>query len=464
MRLILIIITFVAGSTVQAQFLTQSAEGKGTLPLPLNGAGISVDIGKTEIAFGLNNYGKVISNARKKWFYGLNLAGKNSDGLGSLFNSGEIVPEGSLLGFTGFSFSNNTCLDVLYDSSVKKLIDSLKDYANYFTREYYPDSLRMAVGKLVFKKVKDVATRDSLLNDIQNNLSNLVKTDWEDYFKNYKPDCSKFQSPDECKGFLESLSKQIDGVAKHFGEEYGKLLDKHIKETESANIAFARKHHVMRFTGFLMGGISARSFKRYLGLSMPDFSKSFQDTLYRGGNFGIGLNFQFREIWLGITYAYNKTDNFSQLSSKDYTIRTVDTSGSTSFIQEKKVTAYPGKYARVEINELNIDLLFSIKMDATDTARILINPYLRANLFSRDTAFLKNTTNLGLGAYFLGKNRKFIGGLYVELPDVNNNREKAKPAEEQNIRSPFKKLSFGIITKFNISSFFNFTNRARKPD
>jgi hypothetical protein len=264
--------------------------------------------------------------------------------------------------------------------------------------------------------------------------------------------------------FLDSLLKYTNNVTKYFIKKHEKLLKKQVKETDSANTDFARQHHVLRFTGFLMGGIRARSFKRYLGLSSPDFSKSFQDTLYRGGNFGLGLNFQFREIWLGITYAYNNTDNFSQLTSKDYTIRTVDTAGSTSFIQEKKVTAYPGKYARVEVNELNIDLLFSIKMDATDTARILINPYLRANLFSRDTAFLRNTTNLGLGAYFLGKNRKFIGGLYVELPDVNNNREKAKPAEEQNIRPPFKRLSFGIITRFNISSVFNFSNRARKPD
>ena len=115
------------------------------------------------------------------------------------------------------------------------------------------------------------------------------------------------------------------------------------------------------------------------------------------------------------------------------------------------------------MNELNVDLIIDFKLKG-DTSRILVNPYLRASLFSRDTAYIKNYTNLGLGLYFLGRKRKFIGGLYVELPDINNNAEKAKPEDEIHIQPPFKKLSFGIVTKFNISSFFNFTNRAAKPD
>ena len=100
----------------------------------------------------------------------------------------------------------------------------------------------------------------------------------------------------------------------------------------------------------------------------------------------------------------------------------------------------------------------------SDTSRILASLYLRSSLFSRDTAYLKNYTNIGTGLYFINKKGKFLGGLYVELPDINNNVEKAKPQDEINIRPPFKKLTFGIVIKFNISSIFDWSNRPAKPD
>lgn len=99
-----------------------------------------------------------------------------------------------------------------------------------------------------------------------------------------------------------------------------------------------------------------------------------------------------------------------------------------------------------------------------DTSRLITNLYFRGNLASRDTAYLKNISSFGVGFYFLGKKSKFLGGLYVELPDIKNNIEKAKPESERNIRKPFKKLTFGITTRFSLGSIFGWTNRPRKPD
>jgi hypothetical protein len=449
---------------LSAQFLTQSAEGKGTIPLPLDGLGVSADIGKSEIVFGLNNYSKVFSSLKAKTFYGINLAGKNSEGLANLFSAGEIVPEGSLLGFLGRSWNNNKKIDSLYQKNPD--LSALKVYFDQMDTiqlKYYPDSIYRAFAKHL-EIISDDSIRSAVREELTRRLNLVQSTKWPETIEKYKPIIEKRFPCCDVIDFVDAFADEAKESIKYYTEQYS-LLQKNIKiKREEINNAFNKKHHVMRFTAFVMGGIRARSFKRFIGLSTPDFSKSFQDTLYRGGNIGLGLNFQFREIWLGISYGYNNTDNFSELSSKEYTLKTVDTAGSRSMVQEKKVTAYPGKYAGVEINELNIDLMFSIRLDKTDTARLLINPYLRANLFSRDTAYLKNVTNIGVGAFFLGKKRKFMGGLYVELPDVSNNREKAKPAEEQNIRPPFKRLSFGIITRFNISSVFNFSNRARKPD
>jgi len=159
---------------------------------------------------------------------------------------------------------------------------------------------------------------------------------------------------------------------------------------------------------------------------------------------------QVADYWLGVTYSYINGDNFPSLRSKDYTLRTTNTAGNQTLIDEQKITAYPGKYSRVETNQLNIDWVAGYRL--ADTSRLLVNLYLRRSLASRDTGLLKNYTNIGAGFYFVNKKRNFLGGLYVELPDVNNNFEKGKPVDDLNIKSPFQKLLFGIVAKFSLSS------------
>ncbi len=119
-------------------------------------------------------------------------------------------------------------------------------------------------------------------------------------------------------------------------------------------------------------------------------------------------------------------------------------------LDEKKITGYSGKYGAVEVNNFNADIVFRLKLDDEDRSHLLINPYMRATLFSRDTSLMVNKTNLGAGFYFM--QGKFLGGFYVELPDVNNNAEKMKPTDEQNLRQPLQRLSFGIVTKINLKT------------
>ena len=82
-------------------------------------------------------------------------------------------------------------------------------------------------------------------------------------------------------------------------------------------------------------------------------------------------------------------------------------------------------------------------------------PYLQSNLFSRNKLILPNTTNIGCGFYFFKNTGKFLGGFYTELADVKNSFEKMKPEEEQNLRTPLKRLSFGIVAKMTIGSFLD---------
>ena len=111
MRYLPILFLALFAINANGQFYTQSAEGKSSIPLPLNGIGIGVDIGKSEVAFGVNNYAKVLDSRSRKfkdnYFLGMNLSAKNEDGLAKLFSSGDIVPAGNFLGFFGWSWSDN---------------------------------------------------------------------------------------------------------------------------------------------------------------------------------------------------------------------------------------------------------------------------------------------------------------------------------------------------------------------
>lgn len=455
-----LILVFLLLSTLfsKAQFVTQTANGKGSIPLPLKGLGVSVDVGKAEIAFGLNNYGRVFDSIKNSFFLGVSITGKNSEGLSNLFSSGDIVAEGNASGLVGYSISNNKNILKEYDtSSIYRTIRLQRDSLDTLIRKIYPDTFLIIVkskGNLISNPVQ----RQIVINELSEKIKKADLNTFGDLLLNYRA------NDNDLKNYMLSVITDHKVLLTNITVRYEAIQNRIKDRLPEKNAIFAKSVTPWRLSIFSQGGIKARSFKRYLGTALPDFNKSFKDTLYRGGFFGLGVNFQIKDFTFGVSYSYSYTDNFANLTSKDYTIRTTDNSNSQQLIQEKKLTAYSGAYARVEVNEFNADVLYSIKLDQTDTARLLLNPYVRASLFSRDTASLKNYTNIGMGFYFLGKQRKFIGGLYIELPDVDNNIERAKPAAEQNIQSPFKRLSFGIATKINISSVFGFTNRPRKPD
>ncbi len=451
----LILILISSGYSSYSQYLTQSAEGKSSIPLPLNGLGVSIDIGKSEVALGLNNYSRVLKDSAK-FLLGLNLSAKNTEGLANLFSSGDIVPQGDFLGFAGFSVSNNNQLLSNYKNSdfYRFRMKTEEAQANLFKDLKQKTVQAITEASLFIKKSAERRKTVKEMTDKVNSILEIISLRL--YIKEYKKDDSLL------KRFKEDLEKRFLKADMYYTDEFNKTRTEETSPTAPDFKGFMRTQFPVRLTTFLQGGINARGFTRFLKLSTPDFSKSFQDTLYRGGIFGIGFNLQVRNYWLGITYSYLKGDNFANLKSKTYTLRTTDTAANQTLLREKQITAYSGKYSRVVTNQLNIDLVGEFNL--SDTSKLLANLYLRGSLHSRDTSYLKNYTNIGAGLYFINKKGKFLGGLYVELPDINNNFEKAKPEEEINIRPPLRKLSIGIVTKFNLSSIFGWSNRPAKPD
>ncbi|SEJ41610.1 hypothetical protein SAMN04487995_4579 [Dyadobacter koreensis] len=457
MRLVLSIFLIINSISVTlGQFLTQSADGKSSIPLPLKGAGLSVDIGKTEVVFGLNNYGRVFDTTANRGFIGINITGKNEEGLSNLFKAGDIVAEGSFLFFTGYSFSNNSSISKKYHESVlyQNIITNNALIGKIQTQDYV-DSVKLMISAQQ-NLIQNPQKRKNIVKDLKYQIDQQRSDQIQSFIENYGVD------DDELKIFMGSVKRNGKEIRNIYGSRIKIIQDKNIAERSKANNTFFKDNKFWRLNVFLQGGIKARQFKRFLGVSTPDFSNSFKDTLFKGEHLGIGVNLLYRNFWIGATYSLVKTDNFSMLTSKEYTLRRTDTLSNQTLIQEKKLTAYGGKYSRVNVHELNIDLVAELNLN--DTSKVIINPYLRSSLSSSDTAYVKNFTNIGLGVYFLGKKRKFLGGLYVELPDIANNIEKAKPVDDMNLRPPLRRLSFGIVTKFNISSIFNFKTTNAKAD
>ncbi len=421
--IVCILITF--NFQIHSQSLTQSAEGKSTVIL--KGSAISIDIGKTELNLGLNNLLYSIG-AKSKFIYGGNIRAKNEEGIGNLFSEGYLVPAGSINGFLGYSKSNGNP-----PGKLQKLENELNIYIYEFKEKF-----KEVIKASIYENIKDdtlIIYRDTLLillNEDGMN-SRLDKYIEKEKYKNNegvkRVKCDIDNLKKEYNIYSDYKQKQIDSIT----EEYLKNI-----------------YHQFIIFGF--GGIDAINFKHFTHFDTVKLSNSFDNVYFRGGNVGLGINLQYGLFQFGSTYSYKKTNNFKLLTNKEYTLKQTRTNGIQTLIDEKKISSYIGDYGEVEINELNFDFIFNLRLDEKATNHILINPYLRAQLFSRNENLLPNKVDLGCGFYFFQQNGSFLGGVYVELPDLNNNYEKAKPIDEQNFREPLKRISFGIVGKYSFNS------------
>ena len=420
-----------------SQTITKNAEGESTVLF--RGNNIGLDIGETELSFGFNNLQNSLGE-ESKFIIGGSVKAKNNSGLGSLFSKGELVPEAELGGFAGWSFSNG--LPSAYN---KEANDIIEDYSEFI--EDYSGQIKSKVKNLIISTFGDnyPVVKDDLVESNKNNDFPI--------FNNYLKTMISAEKDEGKKTILTTLMNNIDqdSLIKDFDSEKDKLEERISSLEQQLD---KKDYYQLIIFGF--GGINASEFKRNTqSESIVDLSNAFEDEKFRGGNIGIGLNFQYNNLIFGAKFSYLETNNFSLLTSKEFTLRSTTTIDDQTLIEEKKITAYSGSYGEVIVNELSADLIWNLKLDRKAENHILINPYLKSQINSRNSDLLPSSTNIGCGFYFFKQTGSFLGGLYVELPDVDNNFEKAKPIENQNLRDPLKRLSFGIVSKISIGSLLN---------
>lgn len=394
-KLIFYLLQALIVTQVAGQSVSESKDN--TNSILLNGSAITLKITDPSLKLDFQRKSLFKNDRNNGYIFGVSAEGKNDNGIASVFDGGNLVPSGKLAGVIGLSFSNNVV------ESSQQIREELR------VKE---KSIRDRLKELTLLK-------DQLEKDGKD--ASAIKTTINDITKN------------------ELMPVLNAGVA-------------------AAAIASEKSFSKISF--FLYGGISAKSFKHFLGYDTSNVLKSFKNENFRGGFASIGINYQYRNLLFGALAGYKADDNQSLLSEKVYNYEKVTTTGNQTITEKKEIKAFEGDYSKSSYISLNIDFIANLSLDHVTIEQprnyMLLNPYLHSKFGSSNKDIIPNTTDIGIGLYAFNSKSKILGGFYIELPDVSNKIEKNKAVTDQNIRPALQKLSFGIVTRFNLQSFMKF--------
>ncbi len=440
----------------KAQVFTGSAKDKSSIIY--QGTTLGLSITDPSINFSLNNFSnEKFRNKNKKFVWAANATAASNSGIANFFDGGSISSGINANAFVGYTWvkgqsnklihlknkaqANYSALMKTYTNNTNKIESFLNEKADLM------HEIADANISAYLPKLKD-ADKKKRLSDAFNGFVNSFSVSHIDADIN----ALLTQFPDD-SAFVKATAVKISAVglgafadSKEMSRETDKLF---------TQIMELRGYWQRRYTIYLSGGYSTNGFKWFDKFDTTNFAKSFQDKIFRGYNGRIGVNVHFGSRWLvGGNVGYEVIDNFKALSSKDYTITTTQSNASGQQIKsEKKITAYSGEYFdQLKTYPLNADVILFIPVN--DSAVAALNLYLRQT-FSDDKKKLPETTNIGLGVYFFNNiASKFLGGIYVEAPDMNNNIAKNDP--EVDLKPLNKRLTFGLVAKFTFSSIFSY--------
>lgn len=416
--------------SIKAQVLTQDAKGKSTL---LNNGGvIGFNIQESAIDFSYNNFLNKRIESPSSLMIGINLQAKNNSGISNLFDAGKFTPGGRGLLFLGYAFQIRNSNEIVNDTQENENSKFLYTIMEKFQQKLF--------------KTTDLLSRTFIYNnDVINTIDSIIKNsphnDIERNFLNLSKNYPEFSvSLDSIRTYTLT---EINNYYKT--NEFIENLDKTNKKTE---IDYRSRNWIKRITVFADFGLSARSFKYLNKIDTTNFSNSFENKYFNGITAEIGVNYQLGGRYLfGLSLGVQRVDNFELLTQKDFVLKTTFSNSSQELKSEKNITAYMGDYGTFYQYTINADVLRFVKLGESNV--LLVNPYIRHNISSNPN-YIPNTTNVGISTFIFKDNGSFLGGLYVEAPDVFNNIEKSKT--QPDLKPIYNRLTFGIIGKLIISS------------
>ncbi len=438
-RLFLLIVSCFVAFSIVAQ---DTKTGKDESSVVLNTTNVGFDPGKASLTFKTNNLSLRKTNPNSI-LWGITAEGKNNEGISSIFSSSEIVPSSKITLLLGFSTSNADKLSNVYlnnlqvekqrftslSTGFKQSIDTaIYNYINDLDTGSADSIAKRVLGtaySTVKKKPLKIYTRlKKAFKILSQDVSQTAETRYHatEIYKTYFEDNPEWK---EYKGLQKVIKEGIDNM--------GKDIDKY-----------------KRTTFYLHHGNAATKFNVFKGWDSVDLTNSFEKITFRGSSGGFGINRNYGSKWIiGFRYTYEEANNLEDLETSEYKVTQTNTTASATGATELKKTAYPNTFRKVFIDNLDFDIMRFFPSGKESI--IIANLYIRDNISSNEEIVV-NHTDIGIsGSLFNGKKGKFIGGVYLEVPDVGQNRERRKPADVKDLDPFYQRLNFGVFTKFSFS-------------
>ncbi len=470
---LIVLLTFTLLKT-HAQGLTQDASGKSSILYP--GANIGLNVQESTLDFNYAHFSKKTfpdTSGKGIWIYGLNLKGKNNEGIANLFSESQFTPSttGRLtVGYTfkegankiihkfnkeEYSYSDLLKEEFKLNKQAEGSTVNLRD--NILTKEFSDFITKLVNDKLNADKAqttldpKESIIPSRLIKILVGKIKNAMSANLSVTGLRVELD-KAFNGKSYLGEILQFYDKTIAPIIIDFDKSDEALNDK-IKNIEDAIIDYRKDHKLRRVTLFASLGINTTSFKYFEKLDTTNLRKSFADTTYIGPEIKLGVNYQLGGNWLlGLTIGRARGSTFDYLDKVEYTSRKTTAFGNQQLISEKSIVAYtPDKVTYQYVSQTTLDLDIVHFSGIADKGILALNGYFRGS-WSDNTLLVPNLSKLGIAGYFFKTDGILLGGLYLEMSDLNNNMAKfnGKP-----LTKSYERLIFGVVGKIALASVFS---------
>lgn len=418
-----------------AQVLVQDAQGKTSVLY--HGNAVNFDFGQTRATFAYNSFGnEYYKNKSKKGFWGVQASAKSKNGISSLINSGNIVPEGEFSLTYGWTIGSKEReqygIRIQAIQAMEALAKKNGQLSNNFQTELE------AFGK----SNPNINANPALQTNIDLFISSIPYDELATKIRSLKSNAA-----------YTGLASDIENLAIGIEERinlFQKVRTQNEKQIDSQWDKIQRSWWKQRGLLYLIAGGIASEFILVKDATTTNFDEYFEEKDFQSLKFGVGYNHQFggTDI-IGANIVIQKANTFAQLEDAEYTLTTTTTNTTQKLEGKKTFTAYTGTYNTFTQTSINTDYVKFFSGFSDEKSVVALNGYLRHQI-SFDNNVFPTVTNIGGGAYFFKDNGLFLGGIYFEFQDIANNIEAQQ--ETPDFKPFYHRLNFGIVTKFSLNS------------
>ena len=442
LRIIIFFVLIQFSIQLKAQIVKTSESESSIL---FKNTNLGLDIGKTEGSFSWLNYRNTVLYKPNSIIWGVNAKGSLSNDIASIVNSSEIQPSSQLSGVLGFTTSNG------------------KSYTRLITQEITDlskekEALELKLDTTVYKDLKaeieEVDSVDANSSDkIIGLLDSLKKKDYPYQNLAKWAETEKAKTADTDLVFFYTLIQLSTQNNKDIAR-YA-IVSTRLKEGLNALADAVLKKSYSRWNFYSHFGWSGQKYNVFKRVDTVSLDNSIEDESFGGFIGGFGVNWKYNGNWnVGIRYTYQESNTLYKLTASEYKLtNTFQATNGNTYTTETKKSAYPDVVDEVFLNRIDLDIMRSFKLN--DDYILFLDIYYRHTQSNNQENFTRRT-DIGVSSSFFKSTGKFVGGVYVELPDVNQNAEKRKPEPE--LEPVVKRLSFGVYARFSFTSLLGLSD------